>query len=58
MSAAIILPYRLLITPPPPPPTPVLGVTSMDPIEIDIELLEEILLFNDTTAPSKPGEIV
>lgn len=57
MSLAIIVPYKLLTPPPPPPPTPVLGVTSMKPITIDFELLEEMLLFGDMLKSPKPSEI-
>lgn len=57
MSLAIIVPYQLLTPPSPPPPTPVLGITSMKPITIDFELLEEILLFGDLTKGPKPSKI-
>lgn len=57
MSLAIIVPYQPLASPSPPPPTPVLGVTSLKPITIDFELLEEILLFGDLTKGPKPSKI-
>lgn len=57
MSLAVIVPYQLLTPPSPPPPTPVLGVTSLEPVTIDFELLEEILLFGDLTKGPKPGKI-
>lgn len=57
MSMAIILPYQQLTLPPPPPPTPVLGVTSLEPITIDLELLEEMLLFGDLLKGPKSGKV-
>lgn len=57
MSLAVIVPYQLLTPPSPPPPTPILGVTSLEPIKIDFELLEDILLFGDLTKGPKPSKI-
>lgn len=56
MSLAVIVPCQLLTPPSPPPPTPVLGVTSMKPITIDLELLEESLLFGDLSKGPKSGK--
>lgn len=57
MSLAVIIPYQMTAPPSPPPPTPVLGVTSMKPITIDFELLEEIILFGDLIKGPKPSKI-
>lgn len=56
MSLAVTLPYKSFTTSPAPPPTPILGPMSIKPVKIDLELLEDILLFGDLTKTPKQSK--